>query len=96
MATLASQVILHPLVSQALKFGSTTTGRDKASAAGDIGPYSEYVQTYRVLQYFARFWAWYLISKGDKVSAVRWTALKSHLGTARKCAPFDLCPVQLR
>ncbi|KAG5648095.1 hypothetical protein DXG03_007130 [Asterophora parasitica] len=69
MATAASQVILHPLVSQGLKFGSTTLGRDK---------------TYRAIQYFARFFAWYLLSKGDKVDAARWNALKSHLGTARK------------
>ncbi|KAF5377631.1 hypothetical protein D9615_005293 [Tricholomella constricta] len=69
MATAASQVILHPLVSQGLKFGSTTLGRDK---------------TYRAVQYFARFFAWYLLNKGDKLDAARWNALKSHLGTARK------------
>ncbi|KAG6832453.1 hypothetical protein H0H92_001499 [Tricholoma furcatifolium] len=69
MATVASQIILHPLVSQSLKFGSTTLGRDK---------------TYRAIQYFARFFAWYLLNKGDKLDAARWSALKSHLGTARK------------
>ncbi|RDB29380.1 Peroxisomal membrane protein PMP27 [Hypsizygus marmoreus] len=69
MATAASQVILHPVVSQSLKFGSTTLGRDK---------------TYRAVQYFARFFAWYLLRSGDKVDAARWNALKSHLGTARK------------
>ncbi|KAF8807526.1 peroxisomal biogenesis factor 11 [Phlegmacium glaucopus] len=69
MAAVASQFIFHPTISQGLKFGGTTLGRDK---------------TYRAVQYFARFYAWYLLSKGDKTDAVRWTALKSHLGTARK------------
>ncbi|THU91740.1 peroxisomal biogenesis factor 11 [Dendrothele bispora CBS 962.96] len=69
MATIASQVVLHPTVSQSLKYGSTTLGRDKA---------------YRAIQYFARFYAWYLLSKGDKDAAARWNALKTHLGTARK------------
>ncbi|KAF8078493.1 peroxisomal biogenesis factor 11 [Lyophyllum atratum] len=69
MATVASQVILHPLVSQTLKFGSTTLGRDK---------------TYRAVQYFARFYSWYLLNKGDKLDATRWNALKSHLANARK------------
>jgi len=65
----ASQIIFHPTVSLCLKFGGTTLGRDK---------------TYRAVQYFARFYAWYLLTKGDKIDAARWTALKSHLGTARK------------
>ncbi|TFK41036.1 peroxisomal biogenesis factor 11 [Crucibulum laeve] len=69
MATLASQVVFHPTVSQSLKFGATTLGRDK---------------TYRAVQYFARFLGWYLLRKGDKLEAARWTALKAHLGTARK------------
>ncbi|KAF8898611.1 peroxisomal biogenesis factor 11 [Infundibulicybe gibba] len=69
MATIASQVILHPLVSQSLKFGGTTLGRDKA---------------YRAVQYFARFYAWYLLSKGQPTEAARWATLKAHLGTARK------------
>ena len=29
MATIASQVVLHPVVSQSLKVGGTTLGRDK-------------------------------------------------------------------
>lgn len=29
MATTASQIIFHPVVSQSLKFGGTTLGRDK-------------------------------------------------------------------
>ncbi|KIM48082.1 hypothetical protein M413DRAFT_439792 [Hebeloma cylindrosporum] len=69
MANAASQIIFHPAVSQALKFGGTTTGRDK---------------TYRAIQYFARFYAWHLFNKGDSQEAARWIALKGHLGTARK------------
>ncbi|KAG6885443.1 hypothetical protein C0993_001523 [Termitomyces sp. T159_Od127] len=69
MASVASQLILHPVVSRSLKYTSTTVGRDKA---------------YRAVQYFARFFAWYLLNKGHKLDAARWNALKSHLGTARK------------
>ncbi|KAK2461818.1 hypothetical protein APHAL10511_006281 [Amanita phalloides] len=69
MADLASQLILHPSVSQALQYGTSTTGRDKA---------------YRAAQYFARFYAWYLLKKGTKDEAQRWAALMTHLGTARK------------
>ncbi|KAI9460909.1 peroxisomal biogenesis factor 11 [Lactarius psammicola] len=69
MANVASQVILHPTSSATLKVLGTTLGRDKI---------------YRTAQYFARFFAWYLISRGHKVQAVRWNALKGHLATARK------------
>ncbi|KAK0465182.1 peroxisomal biogenesis factor 11 [Desarmillaria tabescens] len=69
MSTIASQVVFHPAVSQSLKFGTTTLGRDK---------------TYRAVQYFARFYTWYLLSRGEKDAAVPWNALKTHLGTARK------------
>ncbi|KAF8912784.1 peroxisomal biogenesis factor 11 [Gymnopilus junonius] len=69
MASAASQIIFHPAVSESLKFGATTVGRDK---------------TYRAVQYFSRFYAWYLLRNGDKVEAARWSALKGHLGTARK------------
>ncbi|KAI0082178.1 peroxisomal biogenesis factor [Panus rudis PR-1116 ss-1] len=69
MATIASQVILHPVVSQSLRVGATTLGRDKL---------------YRAVQYFARFLAWYLVSRGYKIQGARWNALKSHLALARK------------
>ncbi|KDR85118.1 hypothetical protein GALMADRAFT_233746 [Galerina marginata CBS 339.88] len=69
MASVASQIVFHPTVSQSLKFGGTTLGRDK---------------TYRAVQYFARFYAWYLANQGNKLEAARWSALKGHLGTARK------------
>jgi len=69
MANVASQVILHPTASAILKVLNTTVGRDKV---------------YRATQYFARFFAWYLISRGRKDEAVRWNALKGHLAIARK------------
>jgi len=69
MSTFASQLILHPVVSQTLKVWSTTLGRDK---------------TYRALQYFARFLAWYLIARGQHAPAAKYNALKSHLALARK------------
>ncbi|KAJ7631084.1 peroxisomal biogenesis factor 11 [Roridomyces roridus] len=69
MASVMSQVVLHPSVSQALQVGSTTLGRDKL---------------YRAVQNFARFYAWFLVSRGHKADSARWTALKSHLGIARK------------
>ncbi|KAH7883706.1 peroxisomal biogenesis factor 11 [Phlebopus sp. FC_14] len=69
MSTAASQVLLHPYVSQALKFGATNIGRDKL---------------YRTVQYFSRFLAWYLLFRGNKAQAARWTALKNHLALGRK------------
>ncbi|KAI0002053.1 peroxisomal biogenesis factor 11 [Russula vinacea] len=69
MANVASQIILHPTASASLKVLGTTVGRDKV---------------YRATQYFARFFAWYLISGGRKADAVRWNNLKSHLALARK------------
>ncbi|KAI0374318.1 peroxisomal biogenesis factor 11 [Pilatotrama ljubarskyi] len=69
MASIASQVVLHPVTSQSLRVLNTTIGRDKL---------------YRALQYFARFFAWLLLSRGYKIQAARWDALKSHLALGRK------------
>ncbi|KAI0318478.1 peroxisomal biogenesis factor 11 [Amylostereum chailletii] len=69
MSTVASQVILHPTLSDSLKVLGTTLGRDKA---------------YRAVQYFSRFFAWYLLARGYKLEAARWNALKGHLALARK------------
>jgi len=69
MASVASQIVLHPVVSQSLKVAGTTLGRDKL---------------YRAIQYFARFFAWFLLSRGYKIQAARWNALKSHLALGRK------------
>jgi hypothetical protein len=37
MANVASQVIFHPAVSQGLKFGGTTVGRDKVHSERNSG-----------------------------------------------------------
>lgn len=42
------------------------------------------LQTYRAIQYFARFLAWLLLSRGHKIEAARWNALKNHLALGRK------------
>lgn len=87
MASVASQLVFHPAVSQSLKFGATTVGRDKVS----ISPHPNcfvlcHIQVYRAIQFFARFFAWYLQNNDNKLEAARWTYLKAHLGTARKRA----------
>ncbi|EKM60933.1 uncharacterized protein PHACADRAFT_133883 [Phanerochaete carnosa HHB-10118-sp] len=69
MASVAQQVVFHPTVSQTLKLWSTTVGRDK---------------TYRAVQYFARLLAWLLLSRGQKIEAARWNAIKNHLALGRK------------
>ncbi|KAF7347729.1 Peroxisomal biogenesis factor [Mycena venus] len=69
MANLAAQVVLHPVVSQTIKVGATTLGRDKLFLA---------------TQNFARFYEWFLISRGNKADAARWTALKTHLALSRR------------
>jgi len=68
--TIAHQLILHPAVTNTLKVWSTTVGRDK---------------TYRAIQYFSRFLAWYLYRKGyTKETVARYANLKSTLGQSRK------------
>lgn len=57
-------------ITESLNFLATTVGRDK---------------TYRAVQYFARFYAWYLLRKGyPKTEVARWNALKETLGMSRK------------
>ena len=93
MADVASQIILHPTASASLKILGTTLGRDKVRSLCPSPPLlalSNGPQVYRATQYFARFFAWYLISRGHKVDAVRWNALKGHLAIARKrTSPFE-------
>jgi len=69
MSAAASQVILHPNVTQSLKILSTTLGRDKL---------------YRAIQYFSRFLAWFLIRRGFADEGGRWDALKAALASGRK------------
>lgn len=70
MASIANQLVFHPLVSSSLKVGNTTVGRDKL---------------YRTIQYFSRFLVWYFEKNGyDKQTILRFNNLKSALGTSRK------------
>jgi peroxin-11B len=66
----ADAVIYHPSVAHYLKFAATTVGRDKLL---------------RTIQYFARFYAWYLLRTNALTSAIApWDALKKQLGLTRK------------
>ncbi|KAI9572850.1 peroxisomal biogenesis factor 11 [Boletus coccyginus] len=69
MSSLASQLVLHPYISQSLKYGGTNLGRDKL---------------YRTIQYLSRILAWVFLSRGNKAEAARWNALKNHLALGRK------------
>ena len=88
MATVASQVILHPVVSQGLKVLSTTVGRDKVRMQSFVLESVIYIsfKVYRAIQNFARFYAWLLLSSNGKSDAAKWNALKSHLALGRKRA----------
>ena len=66
----ADALIYHPSVTHYLKFVGTTAGRDKLL---------------RTVQYFARFYAWYLLrTNGTKGEIAQFEALKKQLGLARK------------
>lgn len=66
----ADAVIYHPSVSHYLKFVATTVGRDKLL---------------RTVQYFARFYAWYLFrTNALPASIAPWDALKKNFGLVRK------------
>lgn len=64
------QIVMHPYVSQVLKFWSTTVGRDKTS---------------RAVQYLSRFLAWYYLTMGaPKETVTRFSSIKSNIGLSRK------------
>ncbi|KAI3324262.1 peroxisomal biogenesis factor 11 [Xylariaceae sp. AK1471] len=66
----ADALIYHPTVSHYLKFVATTVGRDKLL---------------RTLQYFARFYAWYLLrTNGTRAEIAPYEAIKKSFGQARK------------
>ncbi|KAK4201584.1 PEX11 peroxisomal biogenesis factor 11 encoded by the pex11 protein [Triangularia verruculosa] len=66
----ADAVIYHPTITHYLKFVGTTVGRDKLL---------------RTLQYFARFYAWYLLRTNATKSAIQpWEAMKKQFGLVRK------------
>ncbi|KAI0133525.1 peroxisomal biogenesis factor 11 [Xylariales sp. AK1849] len=66
----ADAVIYHPTVSHYLKFVATTVGRDKLL---------------RTLQYFSRFYAWYLLrTNGTKAEIAPYEVIKKQFGLTRK------------
>ena len=66
----ADAVIYHPSVAHYLRFVATTVGRDKLL---------------RVLQYFARFYAWYLLrTNGTPAAIAPWATIKKQFGLTRK------------
>lgn len=66
----ADALVYHPSVSHYLKFVATTVGRDKLL---------------RTIQYFARFYAWYLLrTNGTKAEIAPWDTMKKQFGTTRK------------
>ncbi|KAI1211386.1 peroxisomal biogenesis factor 11 [Annulohypoxylon truncatum] len=66
----ADAVVYHPTVAHYLKFVATTVGRDKLL---------------RTLQYFSRFYAWYLYrTNGTKAEVAPYEAIKKQFGLARK------------
>ncbi|KAI0100239.1 peroxisomal biogenesis factor 11 [Nemania sp. FL0031] len=66
----ADALVYHPTVSHYLKFVATTVGRDKVL---------------RLLQYFARFYAWYLLrTNATRGEIAPYEAVKKSFGQARK------------
>ncbi|KAI1758173.1 peroxisomal biogenesis factor 11 [Xylaria castorea] len=66
----ADALIYHPTVSHYLKFVGTTVGRDKVL---------------RLMQYFARFYAWYLLrTNATRAEIAPYEGIKKSFGQARK------------
>jgi len=66
----ADALVYHPSITHYLKFVSTTVGRDKLL---------------RTLQYFSRFYAWYLFrTNGTPGEIAPWEAMKKQFGLIRK------------
>lgn len=66
----ADALVYHPSVAHYIRFVGTTLGRDKAL---------------RLLQYFARFYAWYLLrTNGTPAAIAPWNAIKKQFGLTRK------------
>ncbi|PNY23107.1 Peroxisomal membrane protein PMP30A [Tolypocladium capitatum] len=70
----ADALVYHPSVAHYLRFVATTVGRDKLL---------------RTVQFFARFYAWYLLrTNGTPAQVTPWDALKKHFGLTRKILRF--------
>ncbi|KAL3479921.1 peroxisomal biogenesis factor 11 [Aspergillus californicus] len=66
----ADALVYHPALAHYLRFVATTTGRDKIL---------------RTLQYFSRFYAWYLYRTNQPQTAIApYNAIKKQFGTTRK------------
>jgi len=66
----ANALIYHPTVAQYIRFVATTVGRDKSL---------------RLVQYFSRFYAWYLYRTNNPQSAIDpFDAAKKQVGLTRK------------
>ncbi|MCJ1357389.1 MAG: Peroxisomal membrane protein PMP27 [Icmadophila ericetorum] len=66
----ADALVHHPTVAHYLRFVATTAGRDKLL---------------RTLQYFSRFYAWYLLrTNAPSRLIVPWEAIKKQFGLSRK------------
>ncbi|OAQ96459.1 hypothetical protein LLEC1_04445 [Akanthomyces lecanii] len=70
----ADALVYHPSVAHYLRFAATTVGKDKLL---------------RLLQYFARFYSWYLLrTNGTPAQIAPWDAIKKQFGTVRKVLRF--------
>jgi len=70
----ADSLVYHPSVAHYLKFVATTVGRDKLL---------------RTLQYFSRFYAWYLFrTNGTPAEIAPFEAIKKQFGLTRKLMRF--------
>ncbi|KAI9372893.1 peroxisomal biogenesis factor 11 [Aspergillus egyptiacus] len=66
----ADSLVYHPALAHYLRFVATTVGRDKIL---------------RTLQYFSRFYAWYLYRTNQPETAIApYNAIKKQFGTTRK------------
>ncbi|KAJ2898279.1 Peroxisomal membrane protein PMP30A [Zalerion maritima] len=66
----ADALVYHPTVAHYLKYVASTMGRDKLL---------------RTLQYFARFYAWYLLrTNATNAQIAPWNAMKKQFGMTRK------------
>lgn len=70
----ADALVYHPSVGHYLRFVATTIGRDKLI---------------RVMQYFARFYSWYLLrTNGTPLQMAPWDVIKKQFGLIRKVMRF--------
>ncbi|EXJ72597.1 uncharacterized protein A1O5_03743 [Cladophialophora psammophila CBS 110553] len=66
----ADALVYHPALTHYLRYVATTVGRDKVL---------------RTIQYFSRFYAWYLYRTNNPTSAILpWTTIKNQFGLTRK------------